>query len=247
MKGNPDKCHIITNSISECHVDVESSLIQNSSSERLLGVVFDNLLKFDIHIKSLCTRASVKLQALSRILPFMNLPKRRLLANSFFMSMFSYCPLIWMFHSRRLNRKINSLHERCLRVVYDDSISTFQELLLRDGAVRIHDRNLQFLAIEFYKIKNNISPLSSQELFPIKENINSLRHQSDFVIRPIKTVYNGEGSLSYLGPKIWALIPDYIKMVKSLNIFKQKIKTWVPSKCPCRICRTHIEGVGFID
>ena len=64
-------------------------------------------------------KASRKVSAISRIFPFMDLMKRRLLMNSFFTSQFSYCPLIWMCHSRTVKSKINKLRERCLRIVYN--------------------------------------------------------------------------------------------------------------------------------
>ena len=63
---------------------------------------------------------------MSRVTPFMNLSKKKMLMNSFFKSQFSYCPLVWMCHSRTINNKINHLHERCLRVIYNDKISSFK-------------------------------------------------------------------------------------------------------------------------
>ena len=59
----------------------------------------------------------------------MSMQKRRIIMKSFVTSQFGYCPLIWMFHSRRLNNKINSIHERARRITYQNHISTFQELL----------------------------------------------------------------------------------------------------------------------
>ena len=70
--------------------------------------------------------------------------------KAFIMSQFSYCPLVWMCHSRTLNNKINKLHERALRLVYDDRQSTFEELLNIDKSVTNHHRNLQTLATEVY-------------------------------------------------------------------------------------------------
>ena len=63
-----------------------------------------------------------------------------------------------MFHSRTLNNRINRIHERALRTVYKDPSLTFQELLYRDNSVTIHHPNLQKLAIEMYKVTNNLSP-----------------------------------------------------------------------------------------
>ena len=72
----------------------------------------------------------------------MDLSKRRILLNAFFISQFSYCPLVWMFHNRGKNDKINQIHERCLRIIYNDKKSTFYELLEKDCSVSIHKRNL---------------------------------------------------------------------------------------------------------
>ena len=58
--------------------------------------------------------------------------------NSFFTSQFSYCPLIWMCHSRTVNNKINKLHKRCLQIIYNDKKFSFKELLETDKSVPIH-------------------------------------------------------------------------------------------------------------
>ena len=95
----------------------------------------------------------------------MNIPKRRIIMKSFVTSQFGYCPLIWMFHSRRLNNKTNSIHERALRITYQDHISTFQELLNKNNTVSIHHRNLQALATEMFKIHRGFSPDILREIF----------------------------------------------------------------------------------
>ena len=78
--------------------------------------------------------------------------------KTFIQSQFNYCPLVWMFHNRTLINKINKLHERPPRIVYKNEILTFQELLDKHDSVTIYHRNLQRLATEMYKIKNNLSP-----------------------------------------------------------------------------------------
>ena len=105
------------------------------------------------HINNICKRASQKLNALAKVAPYMSMQKRRIIMKSFVTSQFGYCALIWMFHSRRLlKNKINSIHERALRITYQDHISTFQQLLNKDNSVLIQHRNLQALATEMFKI-----------------------------------------------------------------------------------------------
>ena len=76
--------------------------------------------------------------------------QRKITMNDFIHSQFSYCPFVWMCHSRTVHSLINNIHERSLRIVYNDNISSFTQLLEKSGSVGIHHRNLQALAIEVY-------------------------------------------------------------------------------------------------
>ena len=76
---------------------------------------------------------------------------------------FNFCPLIWMFQSKRLNNKINNVHKNALRIVYSDYKSTFQELLNKDTYFSVHHKNIQSLATEIYK--HIIAPANYRESF----------------------------------------------------------------------------------
>ena len=80
-------------------------------------------------------------------------------------SEFGYCPLVWMFHSRKLNNQVNKLHERALRIVYQDYASSFTELLVKDYSTTVDNRNIQLLATELFKVKNGLSPPFMNEIF----------------------------------------------------------------------------------
>ena len=246
MKGNADKSELIANNTSkEIFVTIQNENIFNSNSGKILGLTFDNCLTFEPHINTICKKASQKISALARAAPYMNLKKKKKLMNAFFRSQFNYCPLVWMFHVRRLNKKINHLHERCLRIVYSDHTSTFEQLLEKDGALKFHHKNLQLLAIELFKRKNNISD-QTKEIFIHDENIKVNRQTPYFRSREINSVYHGSESLSFLGPKLWELIPVELQDIADLSTFKEEIKQWKPTSCPCRNCRTYIDGVGFL-
>ena len=107
----------------------------------------DDQLKFDFHIEKLCKNANRKLHALARVIPYMDLSKKRISMNALFDSKFNYSPLISMCHSRKLNHKINRLLEKCLRIIYNDKTSSYEELLSKDGSVSMHLKNLQKLVI----------------------------------------------------------------------------------------------------
>ena len=214
--------------------------------EKLLGVKVDHELNFNKHVSSLCKKASQKVNALSRIASYMTFDQRRLILNSFITSHFSYCAIVWMFHSRKLNERINHIHERALRIVYKDFNSSFQELLIKDNSSNIHHRNLQKLVTEIFKVKNGLSPELMNDVFEFIEKPYSLRTTSHFRSRKIRTTKYGIETPSYLGPKLWNLVPNEYKTIESLEVFKAKIKTWVPENCTCKLCKTYIHQVGFI-
>ena len=172
--------------------------------------------------------------------------KLRIIMKAFIESQFGYCPLIWMFHSRTLNNRINKIHERALRLVYNDNISTFSELLTKDGSFCIHHRNIQKLAIEMYKVKHNISPPLMNDIFIPKQNTYNLRNSQVWEIRPVKSVYNGTETLSFRGPKTWDMLPNDIKISESLQEFICKVKKWKPENCSCRLCKVYVNNLGFL-
>ena len=159
----------------------------------------------------------------------MDLSKRCILVNAFFISQFSYCPLVWMFHSRGKNNKINRIHERCLRIIYNDKKSTFYELLEKDGSVSIHKRNLRFLACEMFKLKRDMaSELVKELILPNRQHRYELRNNPDFAVPIVKSAHKGLESLSYIDPKIWQLLPLEIKETETLLQFKAKTKVESP-------------------
>ena len=117
--------------------------LKAEKNQKSLGISIDTRLSFEHHITSLCKKASQKLHALARIAHYVDFEKRRSLMKAFVISQFNYCPLIWMFHNRTLNNRINKIHERGLRLVYQNKNLPFSELLELDNAVTIHQRNLQ--------------------------------------------------------------------------------------------------------
>ena len=86
-----------------------------------------------------------------------------------------------------------------------------------------------------FKIKNNMAAEFLNEIFQNRALVHNLRRNSNFSRRQENSLYHGTESLSFLGPKIWELVPEDAKQSESLRIFKNKIKKWVFSRCPCRL------------
>ena len=87
-----------------------------------------------------------------------------------------------MFYSGSTNRRINHLHERALRLIYDDYELTFEELLKKDGSFTIHHSNIRTLSTELYKVYHNLSQTIFSDLFTLSSVSYNLRLKFDFLI-----------------------------------------------------------------
>lgn len=250
MKLNTDKCHLLFsgNKYEHTWVKLDNDKIWEENKVKLLGITIDKQLKFDNHVLNICSKAGRKLSALTRMLKELSFDKKRIVLKAFVESQFSYCPLVWMFHSRELNTKINRLHERALRLVYNDFSSSFENLLDRDKSFSIHHRNIQYLAMEMYKVVHGLTIGTLAEFFTRNQSDGPyLRSESDFKQPQVRTELKGKNSIRYLGPLIWNSIPIEIKNTESFEDFKRLIKKWKPENCPCRLCKDYIPNVGFIN
>ena len=136
-----------------------------SNDQKLLGVSIDWNLKFSHYILKQCKKAGRKLSVFTRIRKFTSLKRRRVLVKSFIESQFAYCPLVWMCREKTSYDRMYHLHERALRTVYNDDVSTFEKLLEKDNSITIQVRNLRILAIELYKTKENLAVLIMRKIF----------------------------------------------------------------------------------
>ena len=233
---------------------VGNSLIKESIEEKLLGVTIDKDLSFKNHLDSLCKKASQKLHALARISKFMDTDRIVLMMNTFVMSQFSYCSLIWMFHDRRINNKVNKIHERALRIAYKDShygshtkkVSCFESHLARNNSVSLHQRNLQLLLVEIFKTKENLNPSFMKDIFVQRTENYNLRSGNTLQLPKARTATYGIESVSFLGSRLWHALPERLKKSENLAVFKRKLRSWNGLDCKCRLCKIYIADLGYL-
>ena len=112
---------------------------------------------------------------------------------------FGYWPLVWMFHSRIVNKKN---YKKTLRIVYKDYISSFEDILKRDKSVTIHHRNIQSLAIELFKVKQILSNSMLCNNFQTRLISSNLRSQTDFIKSNTTTSLYGLNSMRSFVSKV---------------------------------------------
>ena len=129
-----------------------------------------------------------------------------------------------MFCDRQTNNRTNRIHEKSLRLSYDDYRSNFQTLLQKDNSTSTHDKNLQLLLTEIYKTIYNHNPSFMKEIFTERNSCYSHGNISRISLSKPKTNCYGIESGTYTGSKLWQELTNDIKTSSSLAIFKKKIK-----------------------
>ena len=125
--------------------------------------------------------------------------------------------------------------------------NSYLDLLVKDKALTIHERNIQSLAIELFKVTQNLSNVIISNIFKKRTLTYNLRSQTDFVRDSVNTRRYGLNSLSYFAPKVWDMIPFQIKNINSLQKFKTEIRKWAPENCSCYLCRPYLQNLGFVE
>ena len=184
----------------------------------------------------MCKKAAQKLGVLNRISSLLGPEKKRRVFNAVIKSQFSYCPLLWIFSSRRSITLINRICERSLRAVYNDTSSAFQELLQRNRSVSTHHKNIQTLAMEVFKVVNNICPPIMKTFFDFKENRYNIRKFQEMRQQKVRTVQYDLKTALYCPPELWSLVLADLKSLRNVNLFRSKIKHWEWTFC--KFCKT---------
>ena len=117
IKANKNDCLLAINNNEKVSMNIDDIKIENTSSEKLLGIIIDSKLNFKQHLEGIIKKFSRKMNVLSRITPYVTLVKPNLLMISFFTSQLNYCSLVWICYNRIINNKISRLHE----IAYNDN------------------------------------------------------------------------------------------------------------------------------
>ena len=176
---------------------------------------------------------------------YMPKEKTRIVMRAFVVSQFSSCPLIWMFHGKGVNSKIKHIHERALRIAYQEFTFSFAELLINDNSVSIHQRNLRLFVTEIYRTKMNVNPSLMKEILVERETNYNLRVMNSVYAGKPRTTAYGLETVSFLGQNLWRDLPLHIKKSQSVKCFKAKIRVW-NFICNCSLCKSFVVNLGSI-
>ena len=151
-----------------------------------------------------------------------------------------------MFCTKHSIGRINSIHERWLRLIQQNYASDFEVLLENANEKPVHQKCIELLMVEVYEYLNGLSPDIMSDIFKLRENIYNLRNFHTFESQNRRTKTFGLDSIAYRASQLWKNVPAEIRNSTSLPVFKEKIKKVPLTSCSCNCCRKYIHHVGFI-
>ena len=201
----------------------------------LLGVTIDWKLSFNKHANLICDDVSRKVSALMRLRTTLSTDQKLTLLNSYVMSQFNYCPTVWMFYGKVVNERVNRIHKRALRAVYNDFTSNYEQLLSKGNHQMIHQQNLKALSVKVFKSINDYSPRFIKDMFVVKVPNYNYRIRNLLTLPKTSTITYGIHSFSYRACSTWNNINDEVKNSPFVSMCKRRLKSIV-IKCSCKLC-----------
>ena len=239
LKANPGKFQFIIlrdKSHYKHELKINSIKVEASDGVLLLGITIDKKLTFKQHAENLCRKAQYKLHTLKRIRKFLTIEKAKMLGNAFIDSQFNYPLLLWTICRKTPYSKIEKIHHKSLKVIYESN-DTYENLLLQSNTVSIHQRHLRFLIIEIYKSISQLNPQFMWSFSTHKDISCNLRKGPILGLPKTNLFYYGTNAIHFRGSLIWNNLPAVVKFSNSLFEFKNKIKNIGDIDCACLICR----------
>ena len=231
MKANAGKFQLMyltrNNNFLGGSIGLQDSEITPSNSIEILGVELDQHLQFRSHIDEICCQTGKQINALKRIKHHLQRDSKMTIYDSYITCNFNYCSVVWMFANKSTLEKLERTNKRALRFVTNKNHLSYDEICRQEKQLSVYRRCLKNMAIQIYKIKKGKAPVFLSELFCDQNSGYEMRDNQKMVLPDYNTVTYGKNSFSYMGAKLWNLVPLGIKNSPSLSTFKSTITKWL--------------------
>ncbi len=161
--------------------------------------------------------------------------ERKIIYNTFILSNFNYCPIVWHFCGIVQMRRLEKIQERALRFLYNDNKSTYNELLKRAKYDTLHLRRIKTIAIEVFKSLNELNP-SFMHMFKYVKTDYDFRDGFKIEMKRFNKMLYGRCTFEYYGAHLWNKLPNDFKSCMNIDSFKQMLSTWDGPRCNCNLC-----------
>ena len=240
MKANPSKFQGFTIISNNCNQSICLELsgvnVPITDTIKLLGLYIDNKLNFSEHVSRLCKKAAFHVNAMSRVAKYLDTKSRLKVFHAFIRSNFQYANIVWHFTSIRNILKIEKLQRRALKIVFNDYVSSYTELLSKAKTQSLYISRIKSILIETFKSINKLNPKFLHEVFKINKSGYQSRDPLRIVLPKVNTTTYGLNSFKFEASRLWNELPFSIKNTNDLHIFSANIHAWSGPECGCNNC-----------
>jgi hypothetical protein len=226
MQANPGKFQAIFLGSRQDHVSltVEGKSIAAVDSVKLLGVNIDNKLTFSTHIQELCQKVGRQLNVMRRLSFYLSTKAKFSIFRCFVLSHLQYCCIIWHHCGEGNKNKLERLQYRALRYIYNDTTSSHDTLLARAGLPTLEIGRERAIATQTFKILNKLTPPYLNDLITIKKQTRKFCSGKNILEIPsFSRTKFGFKTFRYSAPKIWNSLPEYIRIIDCMSLFRKEI------------------------
>ena len=239
MQANPNKfqaLYLSKHTDKDLHFNIAEHVLHPESSVKLLGIHFDKDLNFQQHTTLICKKAAKQVNALIRLSHVLNSSSKKKIFNTFILSNFNYCPVVYTSFTKQNMSLMEKVQERALRFVVNDFSSPYSNILQTMGVPSITMSMIRKVAEQVFKVHHGMSPPLPPLFFQSAQTSYDLRCKHNFILPKFHTVKYGKQSFEYMGAFIWNSLPINIKSSTTYTEFKTKLKNWNGPNYNCKYC-----------
>ena len=232
-KSAPYKINKQKSDLSNKSLNIKDEIIFSQNEVESLGVIIDNKLSFREHIKTLYKNAAGKLNALKRLGSYLNEETRKYYTNAYVISAFNYSSLVWHFCGLTEIHRMEKVHQRAIRFIYDDQTTAYHQLLDTHDLATLYTKRLRLICCEIYKTKHQLNPGYIKDILAPRPSSYPSRKLDDLYVPSANQQSFGYNSFRIERPKLWNTLPDSVKNAKDIDTFKLNIKKVKLPSCRC--------------
>ena len=195
LQANPNKFEfIIHNNVpNNCSLSINNVTLKPMEEVKLLGVIIDRELSFTNHINRLCTKAGQHINAMARLSNILNENAKNQLFQTFILSHFNFCPIIWHYCSMSDLKKIERVQKHALRIIFNDysKSTSYAELRSRANRPLLYVERLRNIVIEIFKIYNDLAPTYLRDVTIKSNSPYSIRNENNLLLPNFKYIKYG--------------------------------------------------------
>ena len=213
MQANPDKFQVlflypgVSDDFPE-HIPINETHISRCKQVKLLGVIFDDKLKFDKHVSVLCGKASRQLNALIRISRNLGYKQRFRIYETFILSNFNFCPIVWHYCSLTSTKNMEKIQKRALRFLTKDTESNYSQLLEKTNMPSLSLHRMRYVSTEVFKCLSQMNPSFMSNMFNVKKSMYNLRKSNMLCLPNFNTVKYGKRSFQCNTDSLNRVMPE---------------------------------------